>query len=53
MNKNQQTCETCYRIACRKCDWVANAEDVIQIQKQILTACPQCGWKPGDLPTPA
>lgn len=45
---NQQKCETCYRIACKNCDWVATEEEVVAIQNGTLTACPQCGWKPGD-----
>ena len=46
--KNQKpTCETCYRIACRKCTWVATQEEVAAIQKGAMTACPLCGWKPG------
>ncbi len=48
MNENNQSCQTCYRIACRKCEWVANEEEVFQIQQEILICCPVCGWKPGD-----
>lgn len=41
-------CTTCYQIACRQCDWVATDEEVLLIQKGKMTACPRCGWKPGD-----
>lgn len=47
-NMIDQTCETCYQIACKKCDWVASDEEVELIQKGEMTACPKCGWKPGD-----
>ncbi|HSW96656.1 MAG TPA: hypothetical protein VLF89_02405 [Candidatus Saccharimonadales bacterium] len=47
MNEEQQ-CQTCYRIACRKCEWIASEEEVVLIQKETLTSCPLCGWKPGD-----
>jgi len=39
-------CDTCYRIACKKCAWVANDEEVLAIQQGKMIACPQCGWKP-------
>jgi len=48
MNENNEICQTCYRIACKKCDWVASEKEVLQIQQLILTACPSCGWKPKD-----
>jgi len=49
MQNKQQTntsCQTCYRIACKQCDWVASKEEVVQIQQGLMTACPFCGWKP-------
>lgn len=48
MSENNQECVTCYRIACKKCAWVASEEEVLQIQQRILTCCPVCGWKPAD-----
>lgn len=45
--KQQITCETCFRIACKKCTWVATTQEVEAIQKGKMTACPLCGWKPG------
>lgn len=42
------TCTICYRVACKKCDWIASDEEVLLIQQQKLTACPKCGWKPGE-----
>lgn len=52
MPKNNQThdqfCQTCYRIACKQCEWVVSEDEVVQIQQGILTACPVCGWKPTD-----
>lgn len=41
-----KTCATCFRIACKRCEWVAVETEVQQIQQGKLTACPQCGWKP-------
>ena len=45
---NNTSCETCFRIRCKQCGWVATEEDVHDIQQGTLTACPLCGWKPGD-----
>ncbi len=42
------TCKDCFKITCKNCDWVASEEEVLQIQKRLMTACPKCGWKPGD-----
>lgn len=41
-----KNCTTCFRIACKQCEWVATEEEVIAIQQGNLTACPKCGWKP-------
>lgn len=46
--KETNSCEICYRIACKQCDWVASEEEVIAIQQGELSACPQCGWKPNN-----
>ncbi len=46
--KKEKDCEICYRILCKRCGWVAFEDDVIKIQKGEITACPECGWKPGD-----
>lgn len=46
--KNTDTCENCYRIICKKCGWQASNEDVLKIQNGELTACPVCGWIPGN-----
>lgn len=43
---DNQNCDICYKIICRKCGWEASSEEVLQIQKEELTACPLCGWKP-------
>lgn len=43
-----KTCDICFRIACKKCDWVATDEEVELVQKEILKECPKCGWKPGN-----
>lgn len=48
MNMTDKDCTICYRIACKKCDWVASDEEVEKIQKGLLTVCPICGWKPGE-----
>ena len=40
------TCEACFRIICRNCNWIAKKEEVALVQKGLLTSCPQCGWKP-------
>lgn len=45
---NQETCTTCFRIQCKKCQWIASEKDVIAIQQGQITACPLCGWQPGD-----
>ncbi len=47
MSKDQQTCDICYQIKCRKCGWIATDEDVLKIQRREMTACPDCGWVPG------
>lgn len=44
----KETCEECFKIKCGQCGWEAADEDVAQIQAGNLTACPVCGWKPGD-----
>lgn len=46
--KNNIDCETCFKIICKKCGWAATDADVLKIQKGEMTACPECGWKPGD-----
>jgi len=45
-NTNNTTCDMCYQIACKKCDWVANDKEVVSIQKGDMTVCPKCGWQP-------
>jgi len=47
-SKEKQDCAVCYQIICKRCGWVASDEAVLQIQRSELTACPDCGWKPGD-----
>lgn len=47
MNESTQNqCEVCYRIVCRDCGWEATDEEVLLIQKEEMTSCPICGWKP-------
>ena len=48
MNNNEETCEICYKIICKQCKWEADERAVAQIQSGVMTACPLCGWKPGD-----
>jgi hypothetical protein len=45
--KEEEICDVCYKIICKGCSWTASDEEVLQIQKGELTACPECGWKPG------
>lgn len=42
----KENCEDCLKVRCRRCSWEANNEEVSLIQKEILTSCPKCGWKP-------
>lgn len=42
----ERSCDICFRIACKACDWVASDEEVERVQKGVLAACPQCGWIP-------
>lgn len=41
-----QDCQECYKIKCRGCGWEPSPEEVVLIQKQIMTVCPDCGWCP-------
>jgi NAD-dependent SIR2 family protein deacetylase len=43
---NKQDCETCYKIICKQCGWVASDEEVLKIQRGEMTVCPECGWSP-------
>ncbi len=43
----RETCSDCFRIVCRACGWVPDDSQVTLIQRELLTACPNCGWKPG------
>lgn len=45
--KNKDNCDVCYKIICKQCQWEADDDAVSQIQCGIMTACPECGWKPG------
>jgi hypothetical protein len=49
LSMEEKNCDICYRIICKRCGWVASAEEVSDIQCGRMTACPECGWKPGDL----
>lgn len=40
------SCEECYKIKCRGCGWEPNVREVEEIQEEILTSCPRCGWTP-------
>lgn len=44
--KQKEECAICYKIICRQCGWEASEDEVLLIQKQELTVCPICGWKP-------
>lgn len=46
MQQKEEKCKTCFKIACKQCDWVATDEEVFLIQQQKLTSCPVCGWVP-------
>lgn len=46
--KNTNDCDICYKIICRQCGWEADDGAVLQIQKGEMTACPLCGWQPGE-----
>jgi len=46
MKNRPKDCEICYKIICKQCGWEANDEEVLKIQKGIITACPECGWEP-------
>jgi hypothetical protein len=41
-------CQVCYKIICKQCHWEADDSAVAQIQCGAMTACPECGWKPGE-----
>lgn len=43
---SSQSCQACYRIICKECNWTASEEEVLQIQQGLLTKCPVCGWRP-------
>lgn len=43
-----ETCEACFQIRCKKCQWIATDQDVFAIQQGQMSACPVCGWKPGE-----
>lgn len=45
---NTKECVTCFKIICKQCGWEAQECDVLLIQKGEMTACPDCGWKPGE-----
>lgn len=47
----KDSCDTCYQIACKKCDWKASDMEALEIQKGKLTNCPKCGWKPTSNPS--
>lgn len=46
MERKNDVCVDCLKIACKECDWVATEEEVVQIQNGCLSACPKCGWRP-------
>jgi hypothetical protein len=46
MKSKKENCDICYKIICKQCGWEASDEDVLQIQKGQITACPECGWEP-------
>lgn len=49
MDTKDNSCEVCFRITCKRCEWVATDQEVERIQKGNLNACPICGWKPGEI----
>ena len=46
--KKSEVCDICYQIRCKACGWIADEESTAKIQLGKLTACPVCGWKPGE-----
>lgn len=44
---SRETCSDCFEIVCRSCGWEPDEAQVILIQKQLLSSCPDCDWKPG------
>jgi hypothetical protein len=44
----KEDCAICYKIICKQCGWEASDTEVVQIQKGEITACPECGWRPGN-----
>lgn len=45
--KKEEVCAICYKIICKDCGWEADEVAVLKIQNGEITACPECGWKPG------
>lgn len=48
MDTIDDKCDICYRIACKRCGWVASDEEALLIQNGEITECPRCGWSPGN-----
>lgn len=42
----EEACNICYRIRCRKCEWIASDEEARLIMREIMTKCPVCSWSP-------
>lgn len=43
-----EECIDCFKIKCRGCGWEPDDEELILVQTGQLTACPLCGWMPGE-----
>ncbi len=46
---NKEECEECFKIICLRCRWSADNDDYQKIMVGDITACPDCGWKPGEV----
>ena len=44
--KKNRKCEVCFKIICGGCGWEPDDDEVLLIQKEIITECIKCGWKP-------
>ncbi len=44
----EEKCEVCFKIKCKGCGWEPTDQEVILIQKEILSKCPICSWRPSN-----
>ncbi len=48
LQQQLQTCNDCFKIICKNCNWEASFLETQSIQKGEMDCCPECGWKPGN-----